>query len=219
MIQDPCEVCRSASTCRLKLNCSRYLRYKEALREQAEDEANLRRCRGVAKTTPEFMSKAFREANKRAAQEHPWRPAEEVMAARSKIEPVRAQQLYAEGLTDLDMAECLGVTRQAVAFWRRGQELKPNRKGVSTAPSEDTTSQVKVFSIDEIEQEETNMNENMTAPAASAADNAIQRIQELLKLRSKDDSPGVRGMFIDLATGLLRDGLMEDETEGVSDNE
>lgn len=42
MLQDPCEVCRSANSCRLKLNCSRYLRYQEALRQQNEDEANVK---------------------------------------------------------------------------------------------------------------------------------------------------------------------------------
>lgn len=92
MLQDPCEVCRSAATCRLKLNCSRYLRYQEALRQQDEDEVNLRRCRGIAKTTPEFMSGAFRKSNEKAAREHPWIPAEEVPKTTTLPEPAQEEE-------------------------------------------------------------------------------------------------------------------------------
>lgn len=209
MLQDPCEVCRSASTCRLKLNCSRYLRYKEAQREQAEDEENLQRCRIIAFTTPQFATEAFRKQNEKAALEHPWKPAADVMATYNRIDPVRAQQLYAEGLTDLEMAECLGVSQMAVCKWRKKQDLRPNKKSAS-AQIETTTTTLP----EPAQEEETIMSENLTTnPAMEAAKGAMQRIVDLQKLRSEKDSPTVRGLFIDLSTNLLKDELMALETE------
>ena len=39
---------------------------------------------------------------------------------------VRAMELYKEGLTDLDIAECVGVTKSTIGSWRREKGLPPN---------------------------------------------------------------------------------------------
>ena len=42
------------------------------------------------------------------------------------LDETRAMMLYRDGLTDLDMADCLGVSVTTVGTWRRQQGLSPN---------------------------------------------------------------------------------------------
>lgn len=49
----------------------------------------------------------------------------------------RAMELYNEGLCDLDIAECLGVSKETVGLWRRGKDLPAHRQkgsGVHRSP-------------------------------------------------------------------------------------
>ena len=50
---------------------------------------------------------------------------------------LRAAELYADGLCDLDIAEQMGVSVYKVAAWRRSKGFRPNRKPMpaETAPA------------------------------------------------------------------------------------
>jgi hypothetical protein len=53
------------------------------------------------------------------------------------FDEARAMELYNEGLCDLDIAECLGVSKETVGPWRRSKDLPPNRQtgsGVHHSP-------------------------------------------------------------------------------------
>ena len=51
------------------------------------------------------------------------------------LDEARAMALYRDGLTDLDMADCLGVSVTTVGTWRRQQGLAPNE----TPPGQQST--------------------------------------------------------------------------------
>ena len=75
MIQNPCEVCKVASSCRLKLNCSRYLGYRRALEQEKEDARELSRCELARTCDP--LPETVRTSWEQAAREHPWKKKED----------------------------------------------------------------------------------------------------------------------------------------------
>lgn len=53
--------------------------------------------------------------------------AKEISVTKS-FDDMRARELHAEGLSDLDMSECLGVSKATVASWRNRNNIPVNRK-------------------------------------------------------------------------------------------
>lgn len=72
-MKDPCEACRRRESCRLPLNCEKYLAYRRAPDRLAEDlrEARLAQLGGEAQA--ELLDKRTLERLKAMAEALPWR--------------------------------------------------------------------------------------------------------------------------------------------------
>ena len=57
---------------------------------------------------------------------------------RYKLDELRAMELYNDGMNDLEMAECLGVSATTVTQWRGRMRLGPNRKKREKKPEDKT---------------------------------------------------------------------------------
>lgn len=124
MLQDPCEVCRSASTCRLKLNCSRYLRHQEALQRQEEDAREFRKCQ-LAKTCDPALPLTVKASWKLAAQAYPWRPAAEIPKTTTLPEPAQEEEtIMNENLTNNPAVEAAKRAAQRIVSLQRFRSEK-----------------------------------------------------------------------------------------------
>lgn len=120
------------------------------------------------------------------------------MPAKSKIDDTRANDLYTDGLTDLQMAECLGVTRAAVQAWRKRNGLSINKAAYPPIEMEEQMENATVIQPVPVDLPET--------------DKTLLRIQKLLSLRCDEDSRCIKNLFSELAVAMLRTGL-EDKPE------
>lgn len=70
---DPCRMCGRRTSCRLPLNCGRYLQYRRELERRREDKAELRRCALGGEAIAEDMTPASKKRYRAMAQALPWR--------------------------------------------------------------------------------------------------------------------------------------------------